>query len=216
MTMPKGYANNNNTHTISNKLPLSRKQKKLLQQKVSLETSLNDTTIQIQREAEREKTSTRKQNKLLQQKTNLEASLQATWIQIQREERKQQDKYLKKYEPTRYKENKELQKVIAKEQYKQRIRLERQNKIPREGKRTAYKILIGLGIFITIISFFGSSAGGGILGFIINIIGVALVTSGNRDRGAGTTIIGGGFVSFGGGTTAGEQTSTDSSSSSDG
>jgi hypothetical protein len=92
MTMPKGYANNNNTHTISNKLPLSRKQKKLLQQKVSLETSLNDTTIQIQREAEREKTSTRKQNKLLQQKTNLEASLRATWIQIQQEERKQQDK----------------------------------------------------------------------------------------------------------------------------
>ena len=45
---------------------------------------------------------------------------------------------------------------------------------------------------------------------------MALVTSGNRDRGAGTTIIDGGFVSFGGGTTAGEQTSTDSSSSSDG
>jgi hypothetical protein len=68
-----------------------------------------------------------------------------------------------------------------------------------EGKRTAGKILIGLGIMITIFSFFGGSVGGGILGFIINIIGIALYASGNRDQGRQTSFFGGGFVSTTGG-----------------
>jgi hypothetical protein len=102
MTMPKGWNNsNNNANTNNNNnLPLSRKQKKLLHQKASLEASLNDVRMQIQKEEERDKgPRKRKQNKLSHHKTNLEISLQDVWRQIQQEEQKHQDKYLKKHDP---------------------------------------------------------------------------------------------------------------------
>lgn len=73
---------------------------KLLHQEASLEASLNDVRMQIQKEEERDKgPRKRKQNKLSHHKTNLEISLQDVWRQIQKEEQKQQDKYLKKHGP---------------------------------------------------------------------------------------------------------------------
>jgi hypothetical protein len=107
MTMPKGWDNsnnnantNNNNNNNNNNLPLSRKQKKLLDQKANLEASLNDVRMKIQKEEERDKgPRRRKQNKLYHHKTNLELSLQDVWRQIQKEEQKQQDKYLKKHNP---------------------------------------------------------------------------------------------------------------------
>ena len=101
MTMPEGSNNsNNNANTNNNNnLPLSRKQKKLLHQKVNLEASLNDVRMQIQKEEERDKgPRKRKQNKLYHHKTNLELSLKDVWRQIQKEEQKQQDKYFKKHD----------------------------------------------------------------------------------------------------------------------
>jgi hypothetical protein len=201
MTMPAGwnnnYNNNKQNNNTNNNIPLSRKQKKLLKHKANLEATLNDVRMQIQREAERQKPSTRKQKKLMDYKTNMEIALQGTWRQIQQEEQKQQEKYLKKYDAQKYKENRELQKVIVKEQYQQRLQEEQAQKIPGEGKRNAGKALIVFGIFITVISILAGSFEGGILGFIINIIGIGLLVSGNKDQGRGTTVFGGGFVSTG-------------------
>ena len=71
-----------------------------MHQKASLEASLNDARMQIQKVEERDKGSRkRKQNKLSHHKTNLEISLQDVWRQIEKEEQKQQDKYLKKHGP---------------------------------------------------------------------------------------------------------------------
>jgi hypothetical protein len=201
MTMPKDWNNNDkdnkeNKNSTNNDIPPSRKQKKLLKQKMELEASLNAVRIKIQRE-EAGKQRQGKLKSLLEQQAWYELWVRDKWMQVQQEEQKQQDKYLKKYDPQNYKENRELQKVIAKEQYQERLRQEQQQKIPGEGKRQAGKALIVFGIFITVISILAGSFEGGILGFIINIIGIGLLVSGNKDQGRGTTIFGGGFVSTG-------------------
>jgi len=198
MTMPAGYDNknnkSNNNNDNSNNIPLSRKQERLLEHKTDYEARLEDVMKQIKLKEQHGKST----KKLQDVKSNLEAELQRTWINIQQEEQKQQDEYLKKYDPQKYRENEELRKVIAEEQYQQRQRGQQQQKLPGEGKRNAGKALIVFGIFITVISFFAGSWGGGILGIIINIIGIALYASGNKDQGRSTTFFGGGFVSSGG------------------
>jgi Fe2+ transport system protein B len=202
-SMPTGWNENNkesnNTNNNSNNnynLPPSRKQKKLLKEKAKLEASLEKVRRKIQQE-EAGKRRHGKLKKLIDSKAWYELWIQDKWAKIQQEEQKQQEKYLKKYDPVKYKENKELRKIVMKEQ---RQRQEAAQQIPGEGKRTAGKILMGLGIFITLIALFSSSVGWqySILGLIINFIGIALYAAGNREQGRQTSFFGGGFVSTGG------------------
>lgn len=71
------------------------------------------------------------------------------------------------------------------------------NQRPGETKRQVGKALIVLGILISVLMFFAGEPGFGLIGFLINIIGIALYASGNRDQGRDTVIVGGGFVSTG-------------------
>jgi hypothetical protein len=76
---------------------------------------------------------------------------------------------------------------------------------PGEGRRTAGKVLIGLGIMISFLGFIGNGGWTSFgIGLFLNFIGIILYASGNSAQGRSTSFVGGGFVSSGGGGGGGE------------
>jgi hypothetical protein len=158
--------------------------KQLLEAKYNYEAHLYDINVKLQR-MQQEGKPISKQQKYLEHKAELEAALQ---------------RILKQLEPYQ-----QIQEKIGSPPSPPQQPTMPADWNPRtgkteaagEGKRNAGKALIVFGIFITIISFGAGSWQGGVLGFIINIIGIALYAAGNREQGRSTSYFGGGFVSTG-------------------
>lgn len=157
--------------------------KELVQAKQNYEYHLADVNKQIQKMKEEGKSSSSKMQKHLKYKSELEAQIQAIATHLERINRQYQEQQ-NNAAATMPQGWNPLTKTV--------------DNPPGEGRRNAGKALIVFGIFIVVISFIVGSWQGGVLGFIINIIGIILYVSGNRAQGRGTTVIGGGgFVSSG-------------------
>lgn len=156
--------------------------KQLLEAKYNYEAHLYDVNVKLQR-MQQEGKPINKQQKYIQRKAELEAALQ----QILRQ--------LEPYQQVQQKIGSPPQQPTMPADWNPRTG---KTEVAGEGKRNAGKALIVFGIFITIISLVAGSWQGGVLGFVINIIGIALYAAGNREQGRSTSFFGGGFVSTGG------------------
>jgi hypothetical protein len=155
--------------------------KQLLEAKYNYEAHLYDVNVKLQR-MQQEGKPISKQQKYIQRKAELEAALQ----QILRQ--------LEPYQQVQQKIGSPPQQPTMPADWNPRTG---RTEVVGEGKRNAGKALIVFGIFITIISLVAGSWQGGVLGFVINIIGIALYAAGNREQGRSTSFFGGGFVSTG-------------------
>jgi hypothetical protein len=66
-----------------------------------------------------------------------------------------------------------------------------------KGLKDGGKALMVLGALISILSFVAGSFGGGIFGFLLSIIGIALYAAGNKREGKNTSFFIGGVVTDG-------------------